>query len=76
MNVSTPTRMYERQRRWKKGKGKEIRTSCFFSSTLSETMSLVADARVDRFASVFPFATSVSCQTVVSVAAGSMEGVF
>ena len=34
------------------------RTSCFFSSTLSEAASLAAERRVVALASVWPFATS------------------
>ena len=41
-----------------KARGEGKRTSCFFSSTLSETASLAAVARVDRPASVLPFAIS------------------
>ena len=41
----------------------EVPTSCFFSSTLSETASLAAVRRVVALASVWPLAISVNrCQ--------------
>ena len=48
----------EKRRRRRRRRRKRKHTSCFFSSTLSETASLVASRRVPTPASVWPFAIS------------------